>query len=201
MLLRFICLIILISGPTACIDLKPRPDTTKLYALGLSDPVQNSPTSASTAHGYIARPQLPVYMEGSNLKLISGDREIVNVSGARWAESMDMGVARSMSYFIENWNNDLKSDFYPWIRNENEAFVLQLNFNHLIATSDGRILLGANWKYEDATGATETGVFSNNTIEWSPGNIQSMVTGINTALNLLAKEIVDSLKKEELTTK
>lgn len=198
--LRFTCLIILLFGLTSCIGLKPKPDKTKTYALGLSESVQSS-SAPSTARGYIARPQLPVYMEGSRLKLISGDREIVNLPGARWAESMDEGVARAMSYYIETLSGGLKSDFYPWIRTNDAAFTLKLNFHYLIATSDGRILIAANWKYEHTAGEAKTGVFANNTLEWSPGDAQSMVEGINAALKLLATEIVNSLKKEELTAK
>lgn len=200
MLLRLTCSIILLFGLTSCIGLKPKPDNTKTYALGLSEPVQSS-SVLSTARGFIARPQLPVYMEGSGLKLISDDREIVNLPSAQWAESMDMGVARAMSYYIETLSGGLKSDFYPWIRTSDAAFTLKLNFHYLIATSDGHILIAANWKYEHTTGETETGVFANNTLEWSPGDAQSMVDGINAALKLLATEIVDSLKKEELTAK
>ena len=195
--LRFTCLIILLFGLTSCIGLKPRPDETKTYALGLPEPIQSS-SAISTAKGYIARPQLPVYMEGSQLKLISNDREIVNLPDARWAESMDVGVARTMSYYIETLSGGLKSDFYPWVCTVEAAFTLQLNFQYLIATSDGRILVAASWKYEHIAGETKTGIFSNNTIEWLPGDAQSMVDGINAALKLLATEIADSLKKEEL---
>ena len=190
MQLRVTCLIILLFGLTSCIGLKPGPDNTKTYALGLSEVVQSSSATA-TARGYIARPQLPVYMEGLGLKLISDDREIVNLPQARWAELMEMGVARAMSYYIQTLSGGLKSDFYPWVRTDDAAFVVQLNFHYLIATSDGRILIAADWKYEHTAGETETGVFANNTIEWSPGDAQSMVDGINAALKLLATEMVE----------
>lgn len=197
--LRLICFIILLSGLTACIPLQPRPDNTRTYALGLPDSEQNSaatsPAKSSVAKGYIARPQFPVYMEGSHLKLISENREIVNVPNAHWAESMEVGVARAMSFHIETLNSDLKSDFYPWVDAGDAAFTLKLDFNHLIATSDGRILIAANWKYKHGTGETKNGVFADNTIEWLPGDAQSMVDGINEALKRLAAEIVDSLKK------
>ena len=204
MTLRLICFIILLSGLTACIPLQPRPDNTRTYALGLPDSEQNSAATSpskpsvaksSVAKGYIVRPQFPVYMEGSHLKLISENREIVNLPNAHWAEQMEVGVARAMSVHIETLNGGLKSDFYPWLRAGDAAFTLQLDFNHLIATSDGRILIAANWRYKHGTGETKNGVFADNTIEWLPGDAQSMVDGINEALKRLAAEIVDSLKK------
>ncbi len=187
-------------GLTACIGLKPTPDKTKMYALGLTEPVQNSSNDPAIV-GYIARPQLPVYMEGHGLKFISNDREIADLPAARWAEPIDVGVARAVSCYIEALGDGFKSDFYPWTCTNDEAFKLQLDFNHLIATSDGRILIAANWQYKHGADKTETGVFANNTIEWSPGDAQSMVEGINEALKLLAAEIVHYLKKEALTAK
>ena len=114
---------------------------------------------------------------------------------------MDVGAARAISHYIEALSGGLKSDYYPWTDANDAAFKVQLNFNHLIATSDGRILVSANWKYKHKAGKTKTGVFASNAIEWSPGDVKSMVDGINNALKLLAAEIVDSLEKEVLKTK
>ena len=197
--IRFIFLTILLFGFTSCIGLKPKPDNIKTYALGLPDPIRNSPDIPVTK-GYIARPQLPVYMEGLRLKHISEEREIVDIPKARWAEPVEMGVARAVSYYIETLSSGLKSDFYPWIRADDTAFTLELNFHHLIATNDGRILISVDWKCNYAGGKTETGFFANNTLEWSD-DAQSMVDGINAALEMLAAEIVDSLKKNALAAK
>ena len=197
---RLIFLTILLLGLTSCIGLKPKSDNTKTYVLGLSDPVQSSFANIPGAKGYIARPQFPVYMEGLKLKKISEEREIVDLPNARWAEPVEMGVARTISHYIERLSGGLSSDFYPWVRVDNAAFTLQLNFHHLIATHDGRILISADWECNYAGGKTETGFFANNTMEWS-GNAQSMVDGINAGLEMLAAEIVDSLKKNALPTK
>lgn len=200
MIPRLIFLMALFVGLTSCISLKPKPDNTKIYALGLSAPVQAS-SETSIAKGYIARPQLPVYMEGSGLKLIADNREIVNLPNARWAESMDIGIARAISCYIDELGGGMKSDFYPWVRPDDATFTLQLDFHYLIATSDGRILISANWKFNFAGDKTKTGVFANNTIRWSPGDAQSMVDGINQALELLTTEMANALKKEALTAK
>ena len=196
---RFILPAILAATLTSCIGLKPGVDTTKTYALGLPNPAQSS-SATTTARGYLARPQFPVYMEGNALKFLSGNGEIVTLPEARWAEPMDVGVARAVSHFIESSNDDLKSDFYPWVRPDDATFILQLNFHQLIATNDGRILISANWECQYAGGKTETGFFTHNTLEWS-GDAQSMIDGINKALELLAAEIVVALKKELLATK
>jgi len=200
MLLRPILLTTLVSiMMTSCIGLKSKPDTTKTYALGLSDPVQDN--SVKTAkRGYLARPQFPVYMEGNTLKMLSKDGEILALPNARWAEPIDTGIARTVSHFIALSNNDLKSDFYPWVRDENPAFTIKLSFHHLIATQDGRILISANWICNYADGEVKQGLFADDTIEWSPKDAQSMVNGINKALNLLAKDIASTLGTPSLSS-
>lgn len=180
---------------SACIGLKPKPDNTKTYALGLFEPTQvhsNTPTIS----GYISRPQLPVYMEGSGLKIISEDGEITSLSEARWAEPMDVGIARTMNHYIEMLSSNLTSDFYPWTCKNGTAFKLQLDFDQLVATIDGRILISANWSYKYGDDQLKRGFFNDSTIEWSPGDAQSMISGVNQVLRLLAADIVKALEKE-----
>ena len=193
MLLRFITLTITTLGLTSCIGLNPSPDNTKMVALGLSDLAQTRST-APVAKGYIARPDFPVYMEGNRLKVLSKNGELLNLPDVRWAEPIDTGVARALSSYIGISSDGLESDFYPWVRTNDVKFVLKVRFHHLIATDNGHILASASWEYDRGTDKTQTGFFVNNTVSWSPGDAQSMVTGMNTVLKLLASEIVDTLK-------
>jgi uncharacterized lipoprotein YmbA len=199
MVIRLIFLTIPLFVFTSCIGFRPGPDNTKTYALGLFASVQNS-SDVSSTKGYIARPQFPVYMEGLKLKKISKEREIIDIPDARWAEPIEMGAARALSDYIETLSGGLKSDYYPWIHADDAAFTLRLNFHHLIASNDGRILVSVDWECNYAGGKKETGFFVDNTLEWA-GDAQSMVDGINVSLKLLAAEIVEALKKEGFTGK
>lgn len=200
MRLLFIYLTVLFLGLTSCVSLKPKPDGTKTYALGLSKPVLNG-LDVPIKKGYVARPQLPAYMEGYKLKQISDEGEIVNIPDARWAEPLNIGVARAVSHYIEVLNSELKCDFYPWARPDDAAFTLKLNFHQLIATSDGRIFISVMWEYRNAADEkAESGFFVNQTQKWS-GDPRSMVGGVNAALELLVAEVFDTLKKETLTAK
>ena len=199
MLLRLTFPIALLLGLTSCIGLKPKPDNIKTYLLGPSD-LAKSDSGALVAQGYIARPQLPTYLEGYTLKKVSKEREIVTISKARWAEPVHMGVARAISSYIKTLSGGIRSDFYPWTHTKDATFTLQLNFYELIATDDNRILISVSWKCNYAEDKVITGFFENSELKWS-GNARSMVDGINKALGLLAAEIVESLKKEILTAK
>ena len=194
MLLRAITLFIVACGLSACVNLKPREDHTKTYVLG---PIELAASSSDQAieQGYIARPQLPVYMEGYGLKVRSANGEINSLSGARWAEPMDVGIARALSHYIEAKNGGIKSGFYPWPQSSAASNTLQVKFHHLVATADGRIQLSASWELKRATGAPLTGVFTAIDGAWSPDDAQSMVAGVNAVLEALADQISSSLKK------
>ena len=200
MLLRFIFCAIITLAVTSCIGLKPKPDNTKTFALGISNLSQLQSSSVDSAiKGYIAQPEFPVYMEGNKIKILSKGGEILNLPGVRWAESIDMGSARALSHYIETLSDSfIKSSFYPWIQPDETAFIIRVKFHHLIATDDGHILVSANWECSYNNDETQTGSFVKNTIKWSPNNPQSMIAGINTALELIASEIVETLKKKAL---
>ena len=194
MLLRLIFLSIVSVGLTACVNLKPRVDATKTYVLG---PVELPIAGASqqTERGYVARPQLPVYMEGTTLKVRSTDGEIRSLDGARWAEPLEDGVARALSHFIELKSGGVKSGFYPWAQSSKTTNTLYVKFHQLIATADGRIQVSASWELKRASGTPLTGVFTSVDEEWISGDAQSMVAGVNAAIEALAGQISDSLKK------
>ncbi len=194
MLLRLIFLFILSVGLTACVNLKPRADATKTYVLGpMALPVADA--SQQIERGYIARPQLPVYMEGATLKVRSADGEIANLAGARWAEPLEVGVARALSHYIEVQSGGVKSGFYPWSQSKKAANTLYVKFYQLVATTDGRIQVSASWELQRASGQPLTGVFTTVDTEWIPGDAQSMVAGVNAAIEALAGQISSSLKK------
>ena len=134
-------------------------------------------------------------MEGSGLKILAKDGEITNFPEVRWAEPLDIGVARAISGYIEALDNKTKSDFYPWVHSENATFTLELSFKQLIATEDGRILLYADWEYKEDNKEVKVGFFASDTVTWSPSDAQSMVIGVNAALKMLAQEILTTMKK------
>jgi uncharacterized lipoprotein YmbA len=194
MLFRLILLSVVSVGLTACVNLKLREDTTKTYVLGPMDlPVAEASQQVESA--YIARPQLPVYMEGARFKVRSADGEISRLAGARWAEPLEVGVARALSHYIEVQSGGAKSGFYPWPQSNRSTSTLSVKFHQLVANADGRIQVSASWELKRATGGALTGVFTSVNAEWIPGDAQSMVAGVNAAMQALGEQISSSLKK------
>ena len=194
MILRVFVLLALSLSLIGCVNLKPRDDTRKVYTLGaLELPVADSQQLGE--RGYIARPHFPGYMEGDGMKVRSADGEIQDLEGARWAEPIEVGVARALSHYLETASGGVKSGFYPWPQLSFAENVLYVRFHQLDATSDGRIQLSASWEIKRASGEAQSGVFTISDGAWTPESPQSLVAGMNAALEALAIQISDSLKK------
>jgi uncharacterized lipoprotein YmbA len=183
-----------------CINLKPREDHRKVFTMGaLELPAVDSQQGAE--RGYIARPDLPGYMEGTGMKVRSADGEIRDLHGARWAEPLDIGAARALSHYIEAASGGVKSGFYPWPQLSFEENILYVRFHEFVATDDGRILLSATWEVKLVSGETRSGVLSINNVMWKPNEPHSLVAGMNEALEALATQISNSLKKNKIPSK
>jgi uncharacterized lipoprotein YmbA len=172
--------------------LKPKADTVRLFVLGSVDAVAESSTPATEAV-YIARPDLPAYLDGTRLQYRHTDGEVESLRGARWAESLQEGVARALSEFIGVAQGHSTDGYYPWPKLSSATPQVRVRLLQFGATADGLIQLTANWQIEGPAGVTGHGTYLAKGLEWQPGNSQSLVAGYNQALQALAAEIAAAL--------
>lgn len=194
MFLRLITVIVLSCYMAGCVNLKPTEDTRKEYTLGLVD-LPDFESEQQVERGYIARPHFPGYMEGYGLKVRSAAGEVFELKDARWAEPIEIGAARALSHYIEAASGGIKSGFYPWPQSDFEENVLHVRFHQLIATEDGRIQLSASWEIKSVEAEGMSGVLTISDGTWIPGKSETMVSGLNAALEALATEIWATVKK------
>ena len=192
MIIRPLILLIVSFALTACVNLKPKPDSVRLYLLG---PVTASAVEAPVGRGiYIARPDLPTYLEGNRMQYHGEGGELQSVYGARWGEPLQEGIARAISELITQQSGRPGSRFYPWPKSSDQAAELRVQFHQFGATADGRVQLTANWQLEGATGVvTVQGTYTAGDSKWTPGQAQSLVAGLNAALAALTRDILASL--------
>jgi uncharacterized lipoprotein YmbA len=146
MIIRPLILLIVSFALTACVNLKPKPDSVRLYLLG---PVTASAVEAPVGRGiYIARPDLPTYLEGNRMQYHGEGGELQSVYGARWGEPLQEGIARAISELITQQSGRPGSRFYPWPKSSDQAAELRVQFHQFGATADGRVQLTANWQLE-----------------------------------------------------
>jgi uncharacterized lipoprotein YmbA len=176
---------------TGCVNLKPKQVETKLYALGAVD--SRSAFKVDGPPLYVARPHLPAYLDGKRLQYRSANGEVKELSRARWAEPLEEGVARSLAEFLTRGGYAGATGFYPWPKRSKGGLELRVYFHKLGALEDGTIRMAAGWDLRQGSKVQKTGAFDSAEINWNASDADSLVAGINSALDQLAKEIANSL--------
>ncbi len=192
MKIRALLLLILSCGLTACVNLKPTAHSVQRYVLG---PVAAVTVQASAGSDlYVARPDLPTYLEGNRMQYRGEGGELQSLYGARWGEPLQEGIARALSELVAQQSGGQGGGFYPWPKSSAQATVLRVQFYQFGATADGRIQLAANWQLEGVGGlVTSQGAYIAEELTWTPGQAPSLVAGVNAALVVLAQEILAAL--------
>ena len=175
----------------ACVNLKPKHDSTKLYILGSIEPVVSSDFGAAAI--YISRPYLPAYVAIQRLQYRKQNGELNTLSHARWGEPLEEGVARALAEQLISTASKSVSAFYPWPNRLKDSMDLQVRFYQLGALENGEVRVSAVWELKEGSIVHETGSFQSVGVEWTPGDAESYVAGINTALKQFAQELADSL--------
>jgi uncharacterized lipoprotein YmbA len=188
--MRAFILLFLCFGLTACVNLKPKPDTVRLYVLGPLDTAVESGVLSGPAI-YIARPDLPTYVDGTRLQYRRQGGELRSLSGARWAEPLQEGVSRALSEYLSSQH--AINGYYPWPKLSSVTSQVRVRFSQFGATADGQIQLSAHWQIEGPEAVVREGVFAAADLKWQTDDAQSMVAGLNEALQALAADISNSL--------
>lgn len=190
---RLLTLSLLTLCAAGCVNLKPRPDQTKLYVLAAGE----APTSV-TDDGtllYVERPNLPLYLNGKHLTYSRDNGEAVSIPGARWAESFEEGVARGLASQINASAKQLRASYFPWLRPQS-VDVLRVNFYQFEARADGSFAVSADWSLSPAGGGDGIrGRLELLNISWIVVSAESYVHACDQILKRLADDIVQHLER------
>lgn len=181
-------------GLSACVNLKPVPSVTESFILGPVDMVGRSNTLMEGKPVFIARPQLPTYLEDSRLSYRSANGEVRNIAAARWAEPLAEGIARAMSLYLGASEQIAVKGYYPWPNTATDAARLSLNFQRFGATDSGEVQVVTRWTLKQAGGVSKNAQFVSEALVWQTGEPESLIAAYNKALKALALEIEKSLK-------
>jgi uncharacterized lipoprotein YmbA len=178
-------------GLSSCLNLKPKVDDVKLFALG---PIETESVSAAKGPAiYISRPDLPAYLDGKRLQFRKDNGEIGELKNARWAEPLEEGVARALAEYLLASGEQQVSGFYPWPMRSRDGLELRVHFYKLGALASGEIRMVANWELRDSKQILKAGKYQSEGITWVLGQAESQVEGLNRALAQLALEVSASL--------
>ena len=143
---------------------------------------------------YVARPDLPVYLEGTQLKYRKSDGELKSLSAARWAESLEDGLARALTEHLVAHSSDIAvSGYYPWPYLSRETPKLHIQAHQLIAYDEGGVQMEVHWHLTKSGDRIASGQFSSADLEWRMGNAASLVAATNEAIRQLSAAIASEL--------
>lgn len=175
-----------------CVNLKPKPDATTLYTLGMNTPPSQSvDTTLPACH--IARPELPGYLLGTTMYYRTQTGEIALMSGARWGEDLSEGISRALGEYLQSTGKAFVRSQYPWPKLDGETRDVRVLFERFGATDDGRIEVIANWQIRLDRKTIDEGRFQSTNLTWDTNAPSTCVAQLNEALELLAKDIAKSI--------
>lgn len=153
---RFAILWLLALLLGACRSAAP-PDN--YYLLTAESPVREAPGDLTVGVGpveipdYLQRSEIAWYLDGNSLTVDPGER---------WAEDLDLGIARVIAANLARLGSAGTVLLYPWRQNENPVYSLRLDIRAMNRDGANAARLEAAWRLvEEETGdILERGVFN-----------------------------------------
>lgn len=189
-ILSFLSLtVLLLSG---CLNLEPKPDTTKLYTLGLQHEAKAKYGKAERSV-YIARPELPGYLISNRLVYHTDARVLASFPDARWAEDLSDGIARALGEYLQATGTvDVRAQ-YPWPKVSARDWEVRLLFKKFEATEEGAVQISALWEVRDGGKVKKEGYFQSEGLSCDLADAGSFVRALNEGMSQLAAAIAASL--------
>lgn len=175
-----------------CVNLKPKPDATALYTLGMNTPPSQS-VDTTLPDCHIARPELPGYLLGTTMYYRTQTGEIALMRGARWGEDLSEGISRSLGEYLQSTGKAFVRSQYPWPKLDGVTRDVRVLFERFSATDDGQIEVIANWQIRLDRKTIDEGRFQSTNLTWDTSAPNTCVAQLNKALELLANDIAKSI--------
>lgn len=177
---------------SACVNFKPQADKVKLYTLGMNAAVAADDPGDKVTY-YIARPELPGYLQGNRMLYHTDSGELASISGARWGEDLAGGIARALGEYMHSDGRVYVRSYFPWPKLSRETLDIRVLFKRFGATETGHVQLVAIWQIRNGDGLIKEGQFQSLDLRWNPDQTETYVTQLNAALSALAQDISSSL--------
>ena len=180
----------------SCVALKPNAVSSKEYALGLFEEANAASMNleSSPVFIYIQPPNLPGYLDGTDLVFQRTNGEILSLPCSKWAEPLLEGIPRALGQYLERSALLRVSGYYPWQQTDKSAARLSLRFYRFFVGETGAVHVDARWSLRLPNGRERHGDFNHLSAIGAIGEAESLVTAYNGALEALAESISDTLQ-------
>jgi uncharacterized lipoprotein YmbA len=180
--------VLVLSG---CVQLKPQPDETEFFLLAADVAPPERLTGDSFA--YVARVEVPGYLEGNRIYRRSTGGRLESVTGARWAQAPAEALPQALALHLEATGRTQVSAYYPSPKTNSAAATVSVRFERFSARSDGQVEVIARWRVEHPDGSTDSGRYEAATMLWDGAEPIVYVALLDRALAGLAATLAETL--------
>lgn len=175
-----------------CVNLSPEVDQTRLFVLGQTQPGQLDRNKADFNGIYITRPELPEFLKSNHLRTVEATGEVLSLPRARWAEPLDLGIARTLATYLVAEDAVFEVKHFPGPQPHDLA-KLKIAFLQCDLRANGAVFVVIEWEYRPMKGPRITGQFIFDQISWVPGEAESYVATMDAVLYALLQDILSQL--------
>ena len=177
--------VLAISG---CVNLKPQPDRTQLFLLAAN--VATPANLSGTPPSYVARVELPGYLEGTRIYHRSAGGTLNAIAGARWAEAPSEALPQAFAMHLQATGRTQVRAYYPSPQGNAALATVSVRFERFSARADGQMEVIAQWKVVHPNGSIDSGRYVAPEMLWDGGEPAAYIALLDTALAGLAETIV-----------
>lgn len=185
------CILLLAVVLGGCVNLKPKPDRTKIFALATD--VQPATDPEGRPEVYVARVELPGFLEGTRIHYRAGDGQLDSLSDARWAEAPVEALPRALAIYLQATGLADVRGYYPWSNTKRDTAKVSVQFERFSANPEGRVEVVAQWQIEFPDGQQSEGRYVATGLQWDGQNVADYVARLNAGLAGLAEAIAQGL--------
>lgn len=176
---------------TGCVNLKPKPDRTQVFALA-SD-VAALVDVADKPECYISRVEVPGFLDGTHIYYRSANGALESAAGARWVEAVSVALPRAIGTHMQATGFAQVRAYYPWPNKTRDAPKVSVQFERFSANAAGQVEVIALWQIEMKSGSKREGRYIATDLSWDGVEVADYVAKLNAALAGLAAEIAQKL--------
>jgi uncharacterized lipoprotein YmbA len=176
----------------ACASKEP---LTRFFVLTSPNQAYSPVARSGPSRVFVRRVEVPAYLSRLSLASMTSTNQVLYSSSARWAESLDQGIARAVADDLTA--RGIKAVAYqpagPVPPHASEVGIRVLRFEGL---ATGQVILSANWQIFSA-GSDVPNVSRATNIElsgWTPGDEPRMATLLAEAVSEMAARIASALR-------
>ena len=193
----------LLAGCTSLFEAKP--DTTRFFLL--TAPARVAAPAADAARTVtvgLKRIELPAYLNTPAIVLRPGGTELRHASQARWAEALELGIARVLKESLQAQPPVRSVVAYPAPEAELPAFEVSVTVRAcegLTGPAGRQMRFAAMWEIRStapsavAAAPVAAGNFESAPADWAEGDYATLTAKLGEAVAALGRELAAALPK------